>query len=83
MSCSSTGNEISSRDGQLRTFPEPCAALTSSQDGNPPYFADGAAGVGLTDIEARYNITEQLQFAISRPAREQLHRPASYLNEWM
>jgi iron complex outermembrane receptor protein len=36
----------------------------TSQDGNPPYFNDGAAGVGLTDIEARYNITEQLQFAI-------------------
>jgi iron complex outermembrane receptor protein len=36
----------------------------TSQDGSPPYFPDGAAGVGLTDIEGRYNITEQLQFAL-------------------
>jgi iron complex outermembrane receptor protein len=36
----------------------------TSQDGSPPYFPDGSAGVGLTDIEGRYNITEQLQFAL-------------------
>ena len=32
--------------------------------GSAPFYPDGAAGVGLTDIEARYNVTEQLQFAI-------------------
>jgi iron complex outermembrane receptor protein len=32
--------------------------------GSAPFYPDGAAGVGLTDLEGRYNITEQLQFAI-------------------
>ena len=32
--------------------------------GDPPYYYDPQAGVGLTDLEARYNITEALQFAI-------------------
>lgn len=30
----------------------------------PPFYQDNQAGVGLTDLEVRYNITEQLQFAI-------------------
>ena len=30
----------------------------------PPFYPDGQSGVGLTDIEGRYNITEQLQFAL-------------------
>ncbi|MES2256752.1 MAG: TonB-dependent receptor [Pseudomonadota bacterium] len=32
--------------------------------GAAPFYPDGQAGIGLTDIEARYNITEQLQFAL-------------------
>ena len=32
--------------------------------GSAPFFSDNQAGVGITDLEARYNITEQLQFAI-------------------
>jgi iron complex outermembrane recepter protein len=31
--------------------------------GDPPYYYDPQAGVGLTDVEVRYNITEGLQFA--------------------
>jgi iron complex outermembrane recepter protein len=32
--------------------------------GSAPYYYDPQAAVGLTDIEARYNITEGLQFAL-------------------
>ena len=32
--------------------------------GAAPFYPDGQAGIGLTDIEGRYNITEQLQFAL-------------------
>ena len=31
--------------------------------GSAPFYPAGAAGVGLTDLEGRYNITEQIQFA--------------------
>jgi iron complex outermembrane recepter protein len=31
--------------------------------GSAPFYPDGQSGVGLTDVELRYNITEQLQFA--------------------
>jgi len=32
--------------------------------GAAPFYPDGQAGVGLTDLEGRYNITEGLQFAL-------------------
>ena len=32
--------------------------------GSAPFYPDGQSGVGLTDIEMRYSITEQLQFAL-------------------
>jgi len=32
--------------------------------GSAPFYNNSQAGVGLTDIEARYNITEQLQLAV-------------------
>src|SRR6185437_2598532 len=31
--------------------------------GSAPFYPDGQSGVGLTDVELRYNITEELQFA--------------------
>jgi iron complex outermembrane receptor protein len=36
----------------------------TTPNGNLPYYNYGQAGVGLTDLEARYNITEQLQLAV-------------------
>ena len=36
----------------------------TTPNGQLPYYDYGQAGVGLTDIEARYNVTEQLQIAI-------------------
>jgi iron complex outermembrane receptor protein len=35
-----------------------------SPTSSDPFFADPQAGVGLTDLEGRYNITDELQFAI-------------------
>jgi iron complex outermembrane receptor protein len=32
--------------------------------GSAPFSSDNQAGVGITDLEARYSITDQLQFAI-------------------
>jgi iron complex outermembrane recepter protein len=32
--------------------------------GEAPFYQDNQAGVGLTDLEVRYNITKQLQFAV-------------------
>ena len=42
--------------------------------GSPPFYPDGQAGVGLTDMEVRYNITEQLQFALRR--QQHLQHPS-------
>ena len=36
----------------------------ATPNGGPPFFAQNQAGVGLLDLEARYNFTEQLQLAI-------------------
>jgi iron complex outermembrane receptor protein len=36
----------------------------TSPNGTTPYYNYSQAGVGLLDLEGRYNITEQLQFAI-------------------
>ncbi len=35
-----------------------------SPNGGAPFFTENQAAVGITDLEARYDITEQLQFAI-------------------
>ena len=44
------------------TYWGPQHNLTTPTSG-PPFYADNQAGVGLLDLELRYNITEQLQFA--------------------
>ncbi|MBN9553221.1 MAG: TonB-dependent receptor [Alphaproteobacteria bacterium] len=36
----------------------------ATPNGGPPLYAQNQAGVGLFDLEARYNLTEQLQFAL-------------------
>jgi outer membrane receptor protein involved in Fe transport len=35
-----------------------------SPNGGAPFFTENQAAVGITDLEARYDVTEQLQFAI-------------------
>ena len=45
------------------TYWGPQKSLTSP-NGNTPYYNYSQSGVGLTDLEARYNITEGLQFAV-------------------
>ncbi len=36
----------------------------ATPNGGPPLYAQNQAGVGLFDLEARYNLTEELQFAL-------------------
>jgi len=36
----------------------------ATPNGGPPLYAQNQAGVGLFDLEARYDLTEQLQFAL-------------------
>ncbi|MBN9555602.1 MAG: TonB-dependent receptor, partial [Alphaproteobacteria bacterium] len=45
------------------TFYGPLKALTSPS-GSPPYYDNGSGAVGITDLEARYNFTETVQFAV-------------------
>jgi iron complex outermembrane receptor protein len=45
------------------TFYGPDKALTSPS-GSPPYFDDSTGSVGITDLEARYNFTDTVQFAV-------------------